>query len=148
MGFDSGGLLKEAGYTEGEFVPIGPTFSYGKEASVSVASDTYTFTFVHIEHTFRPNAYFSPDTDIHVVFATNADTNGDQLDIRLRGPEDSKTILEETGITQSGERVIGPQQYEPNDRSQTQTVILQLRNADNSTTVSVSLSSVAFGVVP
>ena len=130
----------------GEFVPIGPTinFSGGQD---NTSSSSYSDLSNPLIGTVNWAKMFPSGTAVALLIHHQPkNANSDQLDVRVRNKSQSETILEVTGITSDAPRTDGPQPYSPTTRDSNDTISVQARNGDNSTTVGFNDALVQLGV--
>lgn len=140
-------LLRQAGYSEGDFVSIGPSNTHRSAAARSTSSDTYSGAFGIIEVTYPPNLGIPDNLTPAARLSLDVDPNGDQVDVRIRDLTNDDTVVEKTGTTSDIDITAGPTEYSPALTDEPLSILLQFRNADNSTSVSARDALLEAGVI-
>lgn len=146
MGFDTHDLLRETGYSSGDFIPVA---SNGTDNSVSTSSDTYRgYATANTAMELNFGELIPDGATVGGQLICFIDPGSDQIDLRLHNRVGNETLVEETGLTGSPRDVtIGPEPYAPASFDSPPLLVPQLRNGDNATTVSVNRGSVLYGVI-
>jgi len=144
MGFDTKELLRDAGYTDGDFVPV-----RSHQRSVSESTSTDTFTLYQpgvITPMFKWADEFSTDANTQALLHVTVIPSTDQIDVKLTNATDGEDVFLETGLSSVGDKTLGPVDYQPTTKTATTRFNVRFRNNDNSTTVSIKRVNIVFGV--
>jgi len=147
MGFRTQDLLKEAGYEEGDYVPLG---DQGAGSGSQTTTDTYSDVVdTDITQRMTPGLY-TQDATLAATATGQANPNSDQISIRVRDVINGVTLAEAdpalTGAT------LEPITVGPGEAtfatSDTQIALrVQIKNSDNNTTVSLNQATMTYGVI-
>jgi hypothetical protein len=148
MPFDRSDLLRQARYSEAQFIPL---TSYGTGSNATTSSDTYTDAFpATITIRLVPAGLF-PDGSFEARLDSQLDPSGDQVDVRLRDVANGDTYAEDVAAATAGgtaNYTLGPTTVATDNPDRMAAVRLQIRNADNATSVSIVQPTLSFGVIP
>lgn len=135
-------LPRQAGYTTGDVLP--PLSFLGVKLQETTSSDTYSLVSGgDFQATLRLADLYPDTTTLQGYLSGRVDPAGDQVDLELRDFTNSATIVERTGLTDSGNFAEGPTTYVSPDREVLGDLGLRIRNADNSTSVELTTAFVA-----
>lgn len=144
MGFDTetGGLLSDAGYSAGDLLG---SYTAQSAATNSTTSSSYVAwnpdpAGIHLEF----NTAFPGSSQAQAIAFLDVDPSTDQIDVRLFNLDDDETVVEQTGITSAGSVVLGPTDYTPASPNAVNRMLIQLRNSDNTTSVSINFGTQAY----
>lgn len=146
MGFDRPELLAQAGYDTGDFLGIGPSVGPRNNSSSSTASSTYSTQFGVIDHTINFDDWRPAGSNLQVIWTADLDPSGDQIDFRLEGSGSGAKFAEVTGTTASTVVTSGVVDAPEATLQSSERLNFQIRNSDNSTSVSASSIVVQFGI--
>jgi len=145
MGFDTQDLLRQAEYTDGDDT-WGTTTQTHFQAFITTSSSYSVVNTADFNPIIRWDDIAPGSTQGRVVMWARVDPKTDQIDVKLRNQDDQEDVIEQTGITSSGPRTLGPQDYTPASTTEALRYNIQIRNGDGSTSVSLKVAGVAFGV--
>jgi len=135
------------GYSKGDFFPL---FNFDVNIQdASTTSDTYTRVFPNTgQYSFSYDSVYPDDAQPAVVLTAGAFPNGDTLFVRFKNRQDNDVYLK-TQITGSSFEFfkVGPGEFENDINQPVHFHAIEIKNADDTTTVTLASPSVRFGII-
>jgi len=127
--------------SKGDFLPLFWADQIASGAG-STSSDTYTFLNLGNFDAFFPSGSLPANAEFAFGMSGKFDNGGDRLDVKLVDNTSSNAIVE--GLDINNILTIGPEIYDP--PTEPVELILNFRNGDGTTTVTVSKLAVFGGI--
>jgi len=146
MGFDTHDLLRQAGYSEGDYIWA---VAHNRDSINSTTTTNTTYTSTAAYYTGRINWAETLGANRQTQVAGSVFTapgTDETLDVRVRNLDDNETVLERTGITSSGWIELAPTDYTPASTGSDRTFRWQIKTDPGTNSSSITGMNIKYGV--